>query len=188
MEGRQMTGTLGVEFVNGGAEAVYRPGNGHAIRYKRYAGIYFHADTPPEVVQALNTARLARTRLRLHFGDTVTGRDWLEEHDLEGTIGNSTGPLKVPLLVPTSRSHGGPALLDHCIVQIKETRSGRVLYRHPNYHTGTLAVREIGPNETCGTENLRALGYTVAVDMDGTNHANFRSRKAAERFVRRMTG
>ena len=171
----------GVEFVNDGAEAIYRPGNGNVIRYKRYAGIYFHADTPLEVVQALNTARLARTRIRLYYGDTATGRDWLEEHDVEGTIGNSLGPLKVPLLIPTSRSHGGPALLDHCIVRIKETRSGKVLYRHPTYHTGTFSVREIGPDETCGNRNLRELGYTVAVDVDGTNHANFQARKAAER-------
>lgn len=183
-----MPAAQGVEFVNDGAEAVYRPGNGHAIRYRRSAGIFFHAETPPEVVQALNTARLARTRLHLYYGDTATGRDWLEEHDVEGTIGNSTGPLRVPLLIPTSRSHGGPALLDHCVVKIEETRSGRVLYRHPNYHTGTFAVREIGPDETCGPENLRALGYTHAVDVDGASHANFRSRKAAERFVTRMTG
>jgi hypothetical protein len=182
-----MTATQGVEFVNGGAEAIYRPGNGNVIRYKRYAGIYFHADTPLEVVQALNTARLARTRVRLSYGDTETGRDWLEEHDVEGTIGNSTGPLRVPLLIPTSRSHGGPALPDQCIVKIRETRSGKVLYRHPKYHTGTVTIREIGPDETCGTESLRALGYTHAVDVDGTNHANFRSRKAAERFVRKLT-
>jgi hypothetical protein len=182
-----MAEAQGVEFVNNGAEAIYRPGNGHVIRYRRYAGIYYHADTALEVVQTLNTARQARTRIRLYYGDTATGRDWLEEHDVEGTIGNSMGPLRVPLLIPTSRSHGGPALLDHCIVKIKETRSGRLLYLHPQYHTGSFAVRETGPDETCGTRNLRELGYTHAVDVDGANHANFQSRKAAERFVKKMT-
>jgi hypothetical protein len=138
-------------------------------------------------VQALNTARLARTRIRIYYGDTETGRDWLDEHGMTGTIGNSMGPLRVPLLIPTSRSHGGPALLDQCIVKIKETRSDKVLYQHPKYHTGTFTVREIGPDETCGNQNLRQLGYTVAVDVDGQNHANFRSRKATERFVRKLT-
>jgi hypothetical protein len=177
-----------VEFVNDEAEAVYRPGNGNTIRYRRFNGIYFHADTPTAVVQALNTARQARTRVRLSYGDAETGRDWLEENDVEGTIGNSMGPLKVPLLIHSRRSSGGPALLDHCIVQIKDTRSGRVLYRHPKYHTGTFAIREIGPDEMCGNTNLRELGYSHAVDVDGTSHANFRSRKAAERFVKKMIG
>lgn len=177
-----------VEFVNDGAEAVSRTGNGNTIRYRRFNGVYFHADTPTAVVQALDTARQARTRIRLSYGDAETGRDWLEEHDVEGTIGNSLGPLKVPLLIANRRSSGGPALLDHCIVKIKATRSGRVLYKHPKYHTGTIAIREIGPDEMCGTENLRERGYSHAVDVNETNHANFRSRRAAERFVKKMTG
>jgi hypothetical protein len=177
-----------VEFVNDGAEAVYRPGNGNTIHYRRHNGIYFHADTPLAVVQALNSARQSHTRIRLSYGDAKTGRDWLEEHDVEGTVSNSLGPLKVTLLIHSRRSSGGPALLDHCIVKIKETRSGRVLYRHPKYHTGSFAIREIGPDEMCGTTNLRERGYTHAVDVDGRNHANFRSPQAAERYVRQMTG
>lgn len=47
---------------------------------------------------------------------------------------------------------------------------------------------DLVPEEMCGTRNLRALGYTHAVDVDGQNHANFRSRRAAERFVRKQTG
>jgi len=178
---------MSVEFVNGGAEAVFKPGNGGTICYRRHDGIYFHEQTPVEVVQALNAARQARTRIRLYYGDTETGRDWLEEHDVAGTLGQSPGPLRVPLLIPNSRSTGGPALLDHCIVKIKESRLGRVLYEHPSYHTGTFTVREIGPDELCGNENLQALGYTHAVDVDGRNQANFRSLAAAQRYVRKMT-
>jgi hypothetical protein len=63
-----------------------------------------------------------------------------------------------------------------------------VLYRHLKYYTGTFAIREIGPDEMIGTENLRERGYSHAVEVDGRNHANFRSRQAAERFVRKMTG
>ena len=183
-----MTTNQNIEFLNDGDEAVYRPGNSNTIRYRRHSDIYFHADTPLEVVKALNTARQSRTRIRLSYGDTETGRDWLEEHDVEGTVGNSLGPLKVPLLIHSRRSSGGPALLDHCIVKIKELHSGRALYQHPTYHTGTFAIREIGPDEVCGTVNLSALGYTHAVDVDGRNQANFRSLKAAERFVSKMMG
>ena len=40
----------------------------------------------------------------------------------------------------------------------------------------------------CGNVNLREKGYTHAVDVDGANHANFRSLPAAERFIKKMTG
>jgi hypothetical protein len=106
---------------------------------------------------------------------------------VEGYVGNSMGPLRVPLLIHNRRSLGGGAVLDHCIVRIIETRTGRVIYSHPSYHTGTFTIREIGPEETCGTENLRERGYAFAVDADGRNHGNFCSRKAAERFVKKMT-
>jgi hypothetical protein len=178
---------MSVEFMNGGAEAVYKPGNRNVIRYRRHDGIYFHFETPVEVVGALNAARQARTRIRIRLGDTATGRDWLEEHETEGYVGNSTGPLKVPLLIHNRRSSGGPAMLDHCIVRIIETGTGRVLYQHPMYHTGTFDIREIGPDEMCGDKNLRSLGYTHAVDVDGRNQANLKSLTAAERYVRKMT-
>lgn len=178
---------MSVEFVNGGAEAVFKPGNGSLIRFRRHEGVFFHADTPSEVVRALDAARKARTRIRLYYGDTETGRDWLEEHDVVGTLGQSLGPLRVPLLIPTRRSDGGPALLDHCIVKIKETRSGWICYQHPKYHTGTFTIREIGPDELCGGQILRSLGYTHAVDVNNINHANFHSLAAAQRYVRKMT-
>jgi hypothetical protein len=178
---------MSVEFLNDGAEAVYKPGNGHTIVYRRFMDVYYHADTPAKVVQALNAARQARTRIRLYYGDTETGRDWLEEHDVVGKLVQSLGPLRVSLLIPTCRSDGGPALLDHCIVKIKETRSGRICYQHPKYHTGTFAIREVGPGEMCGNENLRDRGYTHAVMVNGQSHANFKSVAAAQRYVRKMT-
>ena len=176
-----------VEFLSGGAEAIFRPGNGQTIRYHRHGGIYVHEQTPIGVVRALNTAHQARTHIRIRLGDTGTGKDWLEEFDVEGYVGNSIGPLKVPLLLHNRRSLGGGAILDHRIVRIVETRTGRVLYSHPNYHTGTFAIREIGPDEMCGDQNLRALGYTYTVDVDGRNQANFKSFAAADKYVKMMT-
>lgn len=173
-----------VEFTQAGA--IYRPGNGNVIEYKRVGGIYYHADTLNAVVRALEQARSSRQRIRIYLGDTQSGRDWLEECHVEGYIGNSTGPLKVPLLVHSRRSLGGPALLDHHIIKIKKTTGG-VLYHHPSYHTGTLTIREIGPDEAVHGEKLVTLGYSHSVDVDGRNHANFRSLTAAQRYLRRMT-
>lgn len=170
-----------VEFTEFGA--IYRPGNGHVIEYKKVGGIFYHKDTPDAVVRALEHARSTRQRIRIYYGDTQTGRDWHEEHDVEGTIGNSMGPLRVPLLIRNRRSTGGPALLDHCIVKIKATGSGRILYQHPNYSAGTFTVREISRDD-----DLRAKGYTHGVQVDGQNHGNFKSLAAAQRYVRRMIG
>jgi len=173
-----------VEFSESGA--IYRPGNGHVIEYRKVNGIYYHKATPDVVVQALEQARARRQRIRIYLGDVTTGRDWLEEHDIEGTIGNSMGPLRIPLLIHSRRSHGGPALLDHCIIRIKRTTGG-VLYQHPTYYTGMFTIRQINPDDAIGGEKLQDHGLTHAVLVNGQRHANFRSLKLAERYVRRMT-
>jgi hypothetical protein len=159
--------------------------HGKAITYWKVGGIYYRAEAPDVVVRALEEARSRQRRVRLYYGDR-DGRDWLEEHHVEGFIGNSMGPLKVPLLIRNRRALDGPALLDHCIVKLKWTKGG-VLYQHPLYHTGVFTIRLIGPDEMCGGKNLRSLGYTHAVDVDNQNRANFRSARAAERYVQRMS-
>ena len=78
---------------------------------------------------------------------------------------------------------GGPALLDNCVIRIKWTTGG-VLYQHPSYHTGTLTLREIGPDEVVHGEKLLALGYTHAVDYNGQPHANFKSLASAQHRTR----
>lgn len=113
--------------------------NGNVIEYMRLeSGTCYHAKTPAKVAYILERARDEGHRLRLFYGDAETGRDWLEECDTMGTIGRSTGTIKVPLLIRNARSSGGPAILDHCIVKI--TRNHEVLYEHPKYHTGELQV------------------------------------------------
>ena len=168
-------------------KAVYTVGNGNVINYRQVNGIYYHLDTHDAVVKALESARSCRSRVRLYYGDTETGRDWLEENDVEGYIGNSVGPLKVPLLIHNRRSHGGGALLDQCIIKVRWT-SGGLLYQHPQYHAGQFVIREIGPYETFHDGNLRAHGYSHAVLVDGQVHANFKSMAAARRYLRKMIG
>jgi hypothetical protein len=177
-----MTATIeksGVVFTEDGA--IYRPGNGHVIQYRKVGSIYYHVDTPDAVVRALEQARSTRRRIRIYLGDSQTGRDWLEEHDVSGYVGNSLGPLKVPLLVFNRRSFGGGAILDHCVIKIKWTTGG-VLHQHAQYHTGTFTIGDIRLGD-----RLWDSGFTHHVNVNGQNHANFRSRQAAERYVRKMT-
>lgn len=182
----------GVEFTSDGA--VHTVGNGNVFHYKKHGNVFYNQNTPPEVVRILNEAIASRRHLRLHYGETDpskpdVGRDWNDEYDVTGYIGVSCGPLRVPLMIPNERSIGGPAILDHCIVKIREPKvNGRVLYQHPKYKEPKFTVREIGPDEHCGSENLRAKGYTHAVDIDGSNNANFKSLKQAVKYVEKMTG
>ncbi len=177
----------GVEFTHNGESATYTLRNGNAIEYRRYEGVYYHATTPIEVVRVLAHARSRRQRIRIHLGVTDpskqdVGRDWMEENDVEGYIGNSIGPLKVLLLIHNARSNGGGAILDHCIVKITTTGNRRTLYVHSKYSRPEISIRAINPSET----DLLANGYTHAVCYDDETAANFKSIKAAHRFAEKM--
>lgn len=104
-------------------------------------GICYHVDTPPAVIEQLDRAYQSGARVRLFYGDAATGEDWLSEYDVTGTLGRSTGQFKIPLIIANSRSHGGPGLIEHCIVRMLV--DGREVYRHPSYSFGL---------ELCGAE------------------------------------
>lgn len=156
---------------------------GHPVRYiKAHSGLYFKHDTPEPVRDILTRYLRSTTRLRLYYGDRVTGRSWLEECGMVGTIGASMGPLRVPLLICTPRSTGGGAILDDCIVRIDAGPC--TLYKHPTFHLPLLVVRPIPP------ETLAALGtrYAAEVLADGKVHARFPSLKRAEAWAAYMRG
>lgn len=160
------------------------------IEYTETNGTSYHTATPRAVVDALETARANHSRVRLFLGDTSTGRDWCEENDVTGTLGRSMGPIKVPILLHNSRSISGGSLSDNCIVRLLV--NGREVYRAANYVAPVLRVREIAGDEMCGNVNLRAKGYTHAVDRPGAdgweNQANFKSARAAENYRAFMMG
>ena len=101
--------------------------------YKVFNGISFDKSTPDQVCRILaNYCGDRSQRVRVFYGDTKTGKDWFEFYDVIGYIGRSTGTVKIPLLIHSSRSLGGVAILDHCIVKI--TIDKREVYKHPNYY------------------------------------------------------
>jgi hypothetical protein len=147
----------------------------------------YHSDTPDRVVEQLEYARLNHLRVRLFYGDALTGRDWLEENDVTGTIGRSTGTVKFPLIIHSARSMGGPGILDHCIVKLMI--GGRVVYQHPNYHMPRITVvHPIPSTEYCGEANLWAEGYSHGVDVDDARHANFKSEAKCLRYIAFLKG
>ena len=98
------------------------------------SGIAYHEETTEEVINVLERESHRGTRLIFDFGDSKSGKSWNEEFDTRGTIGKSTGSIKIPLLIKTSRSFGGGVLLDHCIIKITDSKTKAVLYKHSNYH------------------------------------------------------
>lgn len=101
--------------------------------YKIVNGTFYKKDTPDEVIDILEDSRINKTRLIFDFGDIKTGQSWGEVDDIAGHVGRSTGNIKIPLLIKTSRSFGGGALLDNCIVKISLSKGKKVLYQHKNY-------------------------------------------------------
>lgn len=150
--------------------------------YKTINGTSYDVRTPDEVVAILENARQTRTRLHVSLGDSESGRDWIEENMVHGVIGRSTGSIKIPLLIHNRRSLGGPGLLDHCIVRIRTSSGGRILWQHPSYHHGTLEIRQKAEPVTLPD------GRTLTVDVlcDGELHASFEDMQKARRWVHKL--
>ncbi|AEF88803.1 hypothetical protein DelCs14_1777 [Delftia sp. Cs1-4] len=104
---------------------------------------YFDPGTDPKAARVLEACRRDGRTVRLMPGDTGTGQCWLEEYDVVGRIGRSTGSLKVPLLIAPG-ADGGVAILTSCLLRIVEWSTGRDLYRHPAFRCPDLAIRR-GP-------------------------------------------
>lgn len=141
-------------------------------------GTAFHIDTDNEVCRILDEAINSQRRLKIYLGDTKTGKDWNEEHDTIGRIGRSTGIFKIPLLIHNSRSLGGPALLDNCIVKIKDIETGRVLFHVPNYHNAYFSIvlcTHLSPE------------YTHSVMIDHKLYSNHKSLRSAKLLVNKLS-
>jgi len=167
----------------------------------------YHEKTPPAVRKALEKARTHGLMVRLMLGDPETGKVWLEENDVVGFIGRSTGTQKVPLMVeallrsPTEvvNDHGGPQLLDHCILRIINCSTGHDLYRHPKLQLPDLRVSIFSEPDTETAPayvQLWGEGYRCEVFQEvGTGaeyrcitHANFKAVEDAQAYIAFMQG
>jgi hypothetical protein len=150
--------------------------------YKTMNGTSYDVRTPEKVVAILENARQNRTRLHVSLGDTESGRDWLEENMVHGFIGRSTGCIKIPLLIHNRRSLGGPGLLDHCIVRIRTSSGGRILWQHDKYSHGRLEIRQKA--ERVSLPDGRVL--TVDVLREGEVQAAFENMTKARRYIGKL--
>lgn len=144
---------------------------------------YMSEKTDPKVYSILEHARITDKRVRVWYGDPETGKVWLEEYDVLGNVGRSTGEKPVFILIANSRSWGGGAMLTDNILRI--TIDKKEVYKHPNMEQMNFIIEEI-PH---GSMSLQNLGYTHSVKYkDRGEVANFKSLEKAERWVGFMMG
>ena len=145
-------------------------------KYNIVNGTAYDSRTPNGVIMVLEAARKHNTRIRIFYGDTETGRSWMDEWGMIGTVGRSTELYKIPLLILKSCSLGGDSILDHCIIRITEARGGDILYTHPNFHCPDLRVEPWGEK------------WGVFVEAQNGPHATFSTQKQAERWIDYVAG
>ena len=102
----------------------------HDVQHHAYQDTLYHKDTPTTLVRLLEDLRRKNTPVRISYGDPETG---LEERSVTGYINCSSGAVRIPLLAQ-SAGRGGVALIDHCIVQVRDLEHDYVLYQHPTYY------------------------------------------------------
>tara|TARA_R100001440_G_scaffold23141_3_gene37663 strand:+ start:2040 stop:2369 length:330 start_codon:yes stop_codon:yes gene_type:complete len=98
-------------------------------KYKLVNGTSYDKRTDDEVIRILEHCRMNNIRVVLDYGDTKTGKSWNERYGITGKVGRSSGQIKVPILLYNKRSHGGGAMLTHCIIGIKRSKGKDTLYR-----------------------------------------------------------
>ena len=125
---------------------------------------YFDPGTDPTAARALERARRNGRKVRLVLGDTDTGQCWLDEHDVAGRIGRSTGTLKVALLIEPGED-GGAAILTECLLRVIDWDSGHDLYRHPAYRMPGLTIQRT-PEPTDRPWQVLHDGFVAACFAD----------------------
>lgn len=146
-------------------------------------GTFYRDTTPKPVVEALEAARKAHKRVRLFLGDRETGKQWMDEYGVTGYVARSMGPVMIPILLPSTRSHGGGAILCDCIVRLLV--EGREVYRHPEYKVPELSVGYDNP-EFVSDEGKKKYPYYVK--NSGDEIARFKTESKARRWVAFMKG
>ena len=156
-------------------------GNGNSTTYQLIEGnkpmpIAYNLGTSQQVINAIERARINRTRIRIYLGDIITGKCWNEENDIAGYVGLSKGnKAYYPILVNNSASFGGGSLMDNCIIKIIESKGTKVLYQSNNFIQPIVEIKD-----------SVKIGFTHSVYIDGSLYSNHTSLKSAQLLQKKM--
>jgi hypothetical protein len=137
---------------------------------------WFSLETPTVVRRLLEHYRRSGKLIRIFYGDVRTGEDWLEENDVVGKVGRSSGTFKIPILLQEGESWG-VSILDKSIVRLMDVATRKILWEHSTYQSPKLEILAT----RCGTNNY-------VVNLDGGPHASFSSYAKAAQWVAFMAG
>ena len=132
----------------------------------------FSDNTNEKVKQVLTSCYNRKNRVHIVYGDVTTGKSYLEEYEILGYIGKSTGIKPMPLLINNSRSSGGCRILTGSILKIVDTQTKQVLFQHENYIMPVL-TKEISSHSD----------YLYDVIYDGVLVARFKTEKQANNYI-----
>lgn len=91
---------------------------------------------------ALLRAAVNKTRLRIFYGDSLTGRDWLEEMDIFGEVAVSKGNGQTSVYLKSmvgTRQRRVPLMANN-IVRLVDMDTMEVVYSHRNYHSPAMRI------------------------------------------------
>lgn len=152
-------------------------GTNGANLYYQLGTHHFPMEMDPAVAHILINSSVSRAPLFIHSGTTndggdelyrAKGRDWLSERN-RGTVFFSSGRIQYPLLLRHRATHGDPI---SSVVRVRGV-GGNNLWVHPSYHHDPVTIGESG-NE----------GVPFGVFVNGENHANFRTARARQNWIR----
>lgn len=156
-----------------------------AILGTRKTGTWFNFETPTKVRTILDRYRNEGGQLRIFYGDRKTGRCWMEENDVLGRVGRSTGTMQIPILIEEGEC-GGAGILDSSIVRIIDADTREELYRQKNYHLPEMELRHV--DTALATQGYTHGAWVQNREGEFSNHANFKSYGKAAQWVAFMTG
>lgn len=133
----------------------------------------FSDKTNEKVKQVLTSCYNRKNRIRIVYGDVKTGKSYLDEYEILGYVGKSTGIKPIPLLINNSRSFGGGSILTDIILKIVDTQTKQVLFQHENYVMPVL-TKEISSHKD----------YLYDVIYNGESVvARFKTEKQANNYI-----
>ena len=140
------------------------------------SGTAYTIETPQSIINVLENARSKGTRIKITFGDIKTGKNWNDEYNTIGRVGRSTGNYKIPLLIKTTRSFGGGAILTDCIIKIVDAKSKIILYKASNFKEQKIII---------GKSDL--IEYSHAIYIDNEIYSRHKSERRAKILLSKLT-
>lgn len=139
-------------------------------------GTWFKKDTRVGVKKVIDRLIHTGEKVRVFYGNPKTGKSSMDEFDMIGEVGRSTGTLKVPVLLSESDGFGAP-MQDDMIIRIIRMSDHKNLYKHPGFHVPEMKIIE-GEHPQ----------FKVSVMVEGQVAARFKNLGKACKWIAFMAG